>query len=345
MYKSFAPPPDAVTTIVVHKTDWHDKLKAVSSLNAVNGVTLSADLPGVVDKIHFESGKPVKAGEVLVELQTAQEKAQLQAAQAKRDFAYLTLNRAKTLLQKQTNSQAEFDTAQANFNEADADVALAQASISRKTIRAPFDGQLGIRKINLGQYLNPGEPIVSLESLDPLYVNFSLPQQNFSDVKLGDKIEVTSDATSSQLTFEGTVTAIDPLVDPFTRNFQLQGTIPNSDQKLRPGMFVNVEVVLPTLEHLLTVPATAIKYAPYGDSVFVISQLKDKDGKAFTGVQQMFVKLGAHHGDLVSVVSGLNDGVEVVTSGVFKLKNNGPVSVDNSLVKPGNDINPNPPES
>ena len=348
---AFIPPPAAVTTYTIHPAQWQPTQRAIGSLQAVQGVTVSADLPGIIKDILFESGTTVKKGDLLVRLVTDQEQAQLEAAEANRDLMVYSLKRAKDLREKNTNSQSELDTADANERSAEASVANAKAAIERKTIRAGFDGVLGIRKANVGQYLNSGDPIVSLQSMDPIYVNFSLPQQNLKDFGVGSAVEVRTDATGAQV-FAGKITAINSLVDEATRNFQAQATIANHDGKLRPGMFASVDVLEAGNQNVLPVPASAISYAPYGNSVFVLvrDMKPDKgdpnhpDGKPYLGVVQHFVTTGQTKGDLVAVLKGLKEGDEIVSSGVFKVRNKGAVKVNND-VQPDAQDNPRPEES
>lgn len=345
---AFTPPPSAVTTVVVHPAQWQPTLHAVGSVEAVQGTTVSADLPGIVKEINFESGKAVRKGDILVRLVTDQEQAQLEAAQAQRDLAVYTLKRQRDLREKNTNSQSDFDNAEANERQMEAMVSNARGAVDRKTIRAPFDGVLGIRRVNLGQYLNSGDPVVALQSMNPIYVNFTLPQQNLRDFGAGSAVEVRTDATGDT-TFQGKVTAINALVDEATRNFQAQATLANPEGKLRPGMFALVDVPqVDKVGSVLPVPGSAINYAPYGNSVYVVTRdmvdPKDEKKKKFLGVRQQFVKLGQSKGDLVAVLSGLKDGDEVVSSGVFKLQNSAPIQINNS-VKPEAQENPNPEES
>jgi membrane fusion protein (multidrug efflux system) len=342
-YTSMPQPPQAVSTSVVQPQDWPVALKAIGSLEAVNGVVLSADLPGVVGRINFESGASAKTGDVLVQVSVEQEEALLKSAEAKRDLAAVTLSRQKELWAKQSAAKADYDTAEANYRDMVATVANAQATITRKTIKAPFDGVLGIRKVQLGQYVNSGDQVVSLQSLDPIRVNFSLPQQALANIHAGSPVRVTSDATGEQV-FSGTVNAINSKIDEVTRSFSAQATFANADLRLRPGMFVNVEVVLPDKQAVLPVPASAINYAPYGDSIYIVQETKDKDGKSQKTVRQEFVKTGTTRGDLIAVLSGLKAGEEVVTSGVFKLRNGIGVIVNNS-VKPGSDPKPKPADT
>jgi membrane fusion protein (multidrug efflux system) len=339
----FALPPAAVTTIVVHQASWQPTVRAIGSLEAVQGVTVSADLPGIVKDILFESGKPAKAGDVLVRLVTDEEQAQLASAEAQRDLKVVSLQRQKDLLKVKSAAQSDYDTADAEYRQAEAALAQAKAVIDRKTIRAPFDGQLGIRLVNIGQYLNSGDKVVPLQSVDPIYVNFTLPEQNMSTFGVNTGVQVRTDATGDSV-FEGKITAINSQVDTATRNFQAQATVANPGGKLRSGMFANVDVLLADSSSVLPVPSSAISYAPYGNSVFVVTQLKDEHGKSYLGVSQHFVKLGQTRGDLVAVLSGLKAGDEVVSSGVYKLQNNAPVLINNT-VQPGAEEAPNPEES
>jgi membrane fusion protein (multidrug efflux system) len=329
MMAKMAPPPAAVTTGIVASEQWQPALTAVGSLKAVNGVTVSTDLAGIVSEIAFQSGTRVKKGDLLIKLDTQQEQAQLRSAEARRDLAKVNLERQRQLVKDGAVAQSEFDAADTEYRRAVAAVDEARALIARKTITAPFDGVLGIRQVDLGQYLNVGAPIVALQSVDPIYVEFALPQQNLQQIAVGKTVRINA----ADLTGEGEITAIDSRLDEATRSVMVQGTIHNPDGKLRPGMFVNVEVFLPA-QAVLSIPASSVSYAPYGDSVFVV-----KDGH----VQQRFVKLGPTRGDQVAIVAGLKEGDEVVTSGAFKLRNGQPVQVNNS-VQPGNEANPNPPQ-
>ncbi len=337
---SFAPPPAAVTTTVVKTQTWQPVLGAIGSLKAVNGVTVSTDMAGIVSQIGFESGATVKKGQLLLTMDSQQEEAQLHSAEAKRDMAKLSLERNRELVSKKAVSSAEFDNAQSQFRDTEAAVEQAKAVIARKRIVAPFDGVLGIRMVNTGQYLNTGMGIVPLQSLDPIYVEFALPQQHLATVEVGKKLRVT--ASGSGETFEGEITAIDSQVDETTRNIMVQGTANNPERKLRPGMFVNVEVLLPEKGDVIAIPSSSISFAPYGDSVYVVKE--GADGKGGKEVQQQFVKLGPTRGDQVSILSGLKAGDEIVTSGVFKLQGGAPVKVDNS-VQPGNELNPKPADT
>jgi membrane fusion protein, multidrug efflux system len=340
---SFQPPPEAVTSIVAHREQWPATLSVIGTMEAVHGVTVSADLPGQVERIDFESGKSVHVGDVLVELDTRQERAQLASLEAQRDLARVSYDRAQQLVDQGVISRVEYDQATSQRKATEANVAEVRATIDRKTIRAPFSGILGIRQVNLGQYLSAGQAIVSLQALNPIYVNFGVPQQTAGQVPVGRALRVTKEDLPSAA-YAGQVTAIDSVVNEATRNIQIQATLPNPEGKLRPGMFVQVEVSLGAGSSIIALPASAINYAPYGDSVFVITDLKDPSGKTYRGVQQRFVKVEGAHGDQVAVISGINPGDEVVTSGVFKLRNGAAVQVNNK-VQPGNNPAPKPEDT
>jgi len=340
---AFQPPPETVTSIVAQREVWPATTAVIGTMEAVHGVTVSADLPGTVAAINFDSGKSVRAGEVLVELDTRQERAQLAALEAQRDLARVNFGRMQQLVNEGVISRAEYDQATAQQRQTEANVEEIRATIARKTIRAPFSGILGIRKANLGQYLSAGDAVVPLQSLNPIYVNFGLPQQALGQVRVGGSLRITSEDLAGQV-FTGRVTALDSVVDPATRNVQVQATLANPEGKLRPGMFVQVEVVLGASRSVIELPASAISYAPYGDSVFIITDLKDPKGQTYRGVRQQFVKVEGSRGDQVGVVSGVNPGEEVVTSGVFKLRNGAAVQVNNK-VKPENNPAPKPEDS
>lgn len=342
MAQVWQPPPEAVTTIAASQEQWPATMNIIGTVAAVQGVTVSADLPGIVEKIAFESGRSVQAGEVLVTLDVSQERAQLAAADAQRELARLNLDRMSQLREKQVVSQAEFDRATAEFKQAEARAGEIRAIIDRKQIRAPFTGALGIRQINLGQYLTAGDPVVPLQSLDPVYVNFSVPQQELGELKIGSTVKVAAESVA--VIAAGKVTAINSVVDQATRNVQIQAVFRNPGGRLRPGMFVEVEARLGNGTSAIALPATAVSYAPYGNSVFVVTDLKGPNGKTYRGVEQRFVKLGGSRGDQVAVVSGLKTGEVVVTSGVFKLRNGASVEVNNDI-RPGNDPAPKPEDS
>ena len=340
---SFQPPPEAVTTLVAQSESWPATLSAIGTVAAVQGVTVSADLPGTVARVAFESGRGVRKGDVLAELDTRQERAQLAAIEAQQELARLNYNRLKGLLADRVISQAEFDRAAADQKETDARLGEVHATIERKTIRAPFDGVLGIRLVNLGQYLAAGEAVVPLQSLHPIYVNFGVPQQDIGQIRVGPRIQVTARDVAG-VEFSGRVTAIDSIVDQATRNIQVQATLPNTAGQLRSGMFVQTELLFGASRSVVAVPASAINYAPFGDSVFVVTDLEGQKGETYRGVRQQFVKLGGSRGDQVAIVSGVSAGDEVVTSGVFKLRNGAAVVVNNK-VQPSNKRAPKPEDS
>jgi len=340
---AFQPPPEAVTTIVARQEQWPASLNAIGSVAAAQGVTVAADLPGLVDKIHFESGQAVHAGDVVIELDTRQEKAQLAAAEAQRNLGRINYERLHGLVQDGVISQAEYDQADAERSSSEARAQEIRATIARKTIRAPFSGTLGIRQVNLGQYLAAGAPIVPLQSLHPVYVNFAVPQETARQARVGSKVRITADDLPGAV-LEGRLTAIDAVLDERTRNVQVQATFTNADGRLHPGMFVKSELATGAARSVLTLPTSAISYAPYGDSVFVVTDLKDSSGRGYRGVRQQFVKVQGTRGDQAGVVSGINAGDEVVTSATFKLRNGAAVHVNNK-VQPGNNPAPKPEEN
>lgn len=339
---SFQPPPEAVTTVVAKQETWPSTQSAIGTVVASQGVEVSADLPGIVERISFSSGAAVRAGQVLVQLDTSQERAQLAAAESQRDLARLNLDRMKGLSAQGIIPQADYDRAAAEARQGEARVGEIRATIERKIIRAPFSGILGIRKVNLGQYLAGGDPVVSLQSLRPVYVNFSVPQQAVGRLQAGTEVRVTAEGQSFEET--GRITAVDSIVDEATRNVQVQATFANRDGRLRPGMFVEVQATRGESRLVIALPASAISYAPYGDSVFIVEDVKGPDGKTFRGVRQQFVKLGGARGDQVAVVSGVKPGEEVVSSGVFKLRNGAAVQVNNAI-RPSNSPEPRPEDS
>jgi membrane fusion protein (multidrug efflux system) len=311
-------------------------------VTAVQGVTVSADLPGIVARITFESGMHVQEGDVLVELDTRQEQAQLAAAEAQRELARLNFNRLEGLVTEGAISRAEYDQAAAEQKQTEARVGEIRATIERKIIRAPFSGILGLRQVNLGQYLSAGDPVAPLQSLDPIYVNFGVPQQDAEEVRVGRTVRITTGEGNA--TFAGRVTAINSTVDPATRNIEVQATLANARGILRPGMFVQTEIILGASRAVVPLPATAINFASYGDSVFIVGDMQSPDGQTYRGVRQQFVKVEGSRGDQVAVVSGVKQGDEVVTSGGFKLRNGAAVVVNNE-VQPPNNPAPKPEDS
>ena len=342
-FAAMQPPPEAVTTSVARSEEWPSTLDAIGTVAAVQGVVVSADLPGLVDRIAFESGKSVQASDLLVQLDTRQEQAQLAAAEAQLELARVNFDRMTGLVGEDAVSRAEYDAAAAAHKQAEARIREIRATIERKTIRAPFSGVLGIRQVNLGQYMNGGDAVVPLQSLDPIYVNFGVPQQDTGQVQIGRKVDVRL-ADRDDAAWSGRITALDAVVDPTTRNVQVQATLANRRGTLQPGMFVRTQVALGAHRSMIVIPATAISYAPYGDSVFIVSDMKDESGHSYRGVRQQVVKLGGARGDQIAVVSGIDTGAEVVTSGVFKLRNGVAVQVNNS-VQPSNKRAPKPEES
>jgi len=343
MSQSFTPPPEAVTTTIAKPESWNTTLSAIGTVAAAQGVTVSADLPGVIGEIDFDSGRAVNKGDVLVRLDTKQERAQLAAAEAQVTWTKLSFGRAQDMTSKGIASQEVLDRAAAELKQAQARVGEIRASIDRKTIRAPFAGVLGIRQVNLGQYLAGGAPVVTLQALRPAYVNFSVPQQELGKLPIGSAVEVKSDALGGT-TETGTIKAFESVIDEATRNIRVQAVFDNASGKLRPGMFVETRLARGGAANVIVLPASAISYAPFGDSVFIVEQVKGPDGKSYRGVRQQFVKLGGARGDQVGVLTGVKPGEEVVTSGVFKLRPGAAVIVNNS-VQPNNNAQPKPEDS
>ena len=337
-FAAMQPPPDAVTTIIAAQEEWPATLNAIGTVAAVQGVTVTADLSGIVSRISFDSGKTVQKGDVLVQLDTRQEEAQRSGAESQLQLARLNFQRMQGLVEQDAVSRAEYDAAAAAFKQAEARLGEIRATIERKTIRAPFSGVLGIRQVNLGQYLTGGDPVVPLQALNPIYVNFGVPQQEATEMHIGRGVRITVGELSGG-EFTGRISALDSVVDQTTRNVQVQATLANAGGRLRPGMFVQTQVTLGADRHVVALPASAINYAPYGDSVFVVGDMKNPKGQTYRGVRQQVVKLGAARGDQIAVLSGINPGEEIVSSGVFKLRNGAPVQVNNT-VQPGNSRSP-----
>ncbi|MEO0444228.1 MAG: efflux RND transporter periplasmic adaptor subunit [Pseudomonadota bacterium] len=331
--KNFSPPPLAISSAEVKAAEWENTLSAIGSLEAANGLVITADLSGRVSRILFEAGSDVKAGDLLIEQDTSTEKAQLRSATASVALARNNLERIDELYQKQVASKSEFDDAQTSYQSALADADNIRASIEKKSIRAPFDGSLGIRLVNLGQTINAGDPVVSLQATNQMFVNFFLPQQHFSRVDVDLPVRLVSDAVPGKV-FQGKINAIDPEIDNSTRSIRLQAIFANPDNELLPGMFGSIDVVLPERSSVLMVPVTAIQYATFGDSVFVIesqpSEGPDAAGQETLQVRQQFVKTGETRGDFVAVEKGLSAGERVVSAGAFKLRTGATVIIDNS---------------
>ena len=331
---SFSMPPEAITTVVAQEQQWPGSLTAVGTIKPVNGLTIRADLAGNVVSIGFESGAKMRKGDLLVQQNISEEQAQLRAAQARQQLTEANLRRFKGLLDKRVSSQSDYDATAAEYLQAQAKCQEISAVIEKKTIRAPFDGMAGIRMVNDGEYLQPGQQIVPFQSMSPIYANFTLPQQNLADVHIGSVVKVAPSGAAGKV-FEGKVTAVNSVVDEATRNFLVQATLENPEGLLRPGMYVGVEVVLPGTKPVLAVPATSISYAPYGDSVFVVKEMADEETKKkFTGVDQQLIKLGEARGDQVEILSGIHAGDEIASSGIFKLRPKASVKVNNQVQPP-----------
>jgi membrane fusion protein, multidrug efflux system len=350
-FANYQQPPEAVTTIRAEAQQWDASLSAIGTVTAVQGVSISADLPGLVERIGFDSGDTVRRGDVLVVLDTRQEHAQLAAVQAQLKLTRTQLDRMSGLREKGVTSQSELDNSQAAFEQAEARVGEIQAAIARKTIRAPFSGVLGLRQVDLGQYVSGGDPLVSLQAIDPIRVDFSVPQQQVGRLLPGTSVTVSAQVAdddagegSMSVTRQGKVTAIDSVVDEATRNIRVQATFENPQGMLRPGMFVEVSASTGDALDVLAVPVSAIAYAPYGDSVFVVERMEGPEGETYQGVTQHFVEVGPARGDLVAILSGIEPGSEVVTSGVFKLRNGAAVEVNND-VTPSAETAPTPENS
>lgn len=334
------PPPETVNSHVAEKQVWEKTLSSTASVVSAKGVALSNDAPGIVSRLHFESGKIVKQGELLVELDTSVERAQLASTRARRDLAETALKRSQRLVASGAETQAQLDADDSALKSLNADLAALEAQIARKSIRAPFAGKLGIRAVNLGQYLSPGTTVTTLEAEKSIYADFTLPQQELPNLKLHMKVRAFETGAVDKAV-EGEISAIDPAVDPSTRNVKVRASLP-ADSNLRTGMFVQVEVVRPERAEVVAVPLTAIVHASYGDSVFVVKDKALPSGKPGKAAEQKFVRLGGTRGDFVAVEQGINAGEEVVSGGGFKLRNGSPIIVNND-VKPKPELNPRPP--
>jgi membrane fusion protein, multidrug efflux system len=331
------PPPEAVSAARAEKQTWEGTLSAVASVASVKGVSLSSDASGTVSKINFESGAVVKQGQVLVELDTSVERAQLASIRARREHAQIDVKRTRALAAAGVVSTAQLDADEAESKSLNADARALEAQIQRKTVRAPFSGRLGIRAVNIGQYLAPGTPVTVLESPESVYVDFTLPQQDLNSISAGMPVRARLDANDARAV-EGTIAAIEPAIDQATRAVKVRVSVPNKDDSLRPGMFIRVEVILPTRPEVVAVPATAVVHASYGDSVFIVESKRDggkevmgPGGKPLKIARQQFVKLGGTRGDFVAILKGVTPGQEVVTAGAFKLRNGMPVTVNNNV--------------
>ncbi|MGO9137704.1 MAG: efflux RND transporter periplasmic adaptor subunit [Syntrophales bacterium] len=334
-------PPSTVTAMKAELRIWQPQLKAVGSLRAVRGVDVTSEISGLVRTLHFKSGDDVKAGQVLVQLNADADIAQLRSLEAAAELAGTVYVRDRKQFEVQAISQATLDADMADLKSKRAQVAQQVALVDKKTIRAPFTGRLGISTVNPGQYINPGDKIVTLQSLDSIYCDFLLPQQELSRMSLGQKVIVTSDTYPGR-TFNGRITAINPQVDAATRNFQAEATLANPKHELLPGMYASVEVQAGSVERHLTLPQTAVTYNPYGDTAFVVEESgKGPDGKPLLAVRQTFITVGGTRGDQIAILKGIKEGDMVVTSGQIKLKNGSPVIINNQ-VQPTNEAAPQP---
>lgn len=337
--EQMAPPAESVATAKVEPRMWTPELRAVGSLSPVQGVTVSAELSGVVRRIGFENGAPVGKGDLLVQLDVELEQAQLRSAEAQAELARLDMDRARQLRGQNAIAQSELDTVDSRHKQATAAVEALRATIAKKTLSAPFAGRAGIRQVNLGQFVDAGKPIVTLQSLDPIYADFFLPQQRLAELRTGLAVRIETDAFPGR-NFDGKLHAINAEVEAATRNVWVQASLPNPEGALRPGMFVRVAVLLPRQERLLTIPGTAVLHAPYGDSVFVVETAEN----GAQVVRQRFVRLGPPMGDFVAVTQGVKENEEVVSAGAFKLRNNMPVTVNNA-VGPESRLRPEPDDT
>jgi membrane fusion protein (multidrug efflux system) len=337
-------PVETVTSAVAKEEDWAPALSSVGTISAVQGAVVATELGGTVSEVGFPNGGEAKKGDVLLKLDASSEEAQFNTAKADLELSRSDLQRAKDLVTRKVISKAELDSAESKFKQKEGTVANMQAMIQKKEVRAPFDGQLGIRLVNVGQTINAGQQVVSLQALDPLFVDFAVPQQNLPSLVQGLEARVRTDALGDRV-FVGKVTAINSAVDTATRNVSVQVTLDNQDHALKPGMFAKIEIILPTKQKTLVVPGTAVSYAPYGDSVYVIEKKKDeKTGKESQTIRQAFVRVGEARGDFVSITAGIKAGETVVGTGVFKLRNGMAVTINNDLA-PKPQLNPTPTDS
>jgi membrane fusion protein, multidrug efflux system len=331
------PPPEAVGSFVSRHDSWQESLDAVGSITPARGVTLSNDAPGVVSGIHFESGAVVKEGQLLLDLDSNVEKSQLASVEARKELAQVNATRTRALVSSDAIARSQQDTDDSVVKTSRSDLTLLQAQIARKVVRAPFSGRLGIRQVNLGQYLNSGTAIATLESTTTVFVDFTLPQQRLREIALGMPVRVTIEG-EGVAPADGSISAVDPSIDSATRSIKLRASIPNGDEKLLPGMFAQVSVLLPGAHDVVIIPVPALVHASYGDSVFIVEDRKDGPGKT---ARQQFIKVSETRGDFVAVSQGLTVGQEVVTAGAFKLRNGAPIVVDNT-VQPKPELSPHP---
>lgn len=333
-FAHYTPPPETVSASSARTETWQPTLSAVGNITAVNGVELSPEVPGVIERFAFESGQVVKKGDLLIQLDDSGDKADLAGLKAQLELARINYARQQTLRKQKLGSPSDLDTARTLLRQAEANVVSKETVIAKKAIRAPFAGRLGIRKVNLGQYVAPGTPLVSLQSVDPVYVDFALPEQHIHEVHAGQTVRVSVDAFPGEV-FTGKITAVDAEVDPRTRNLSLQATLDNPQQRLQPGMFAAVKVLLPAQEQVVTLPRTAISYSLYGKSVYVIEERPakkdDKNDAPVLVARQRFVETGQERGKEVAIVRGVKAGERVVTAGQLKLHDGAHVRIDNSV--------------
>jgi membrane fusion protein (multidrug efflux system) len=337
------PPPETVSTVPVTTERWDRSIESVGSLRAVQGADLSTEESGVVSKIFFENGAEVKAGDLLVELDTDTEQANLRSAEAEQQLASTVYERTRRLRENNTVPQSDLDTAESQLRKMSALVEQLKATIRKKQINAPFGGRLGIREVNLGQFVDQGDKIVSLQSLDPIFVDFLLPQQLIAGLTPGSPLRVLTDVYPSKV-FDGQLTAVNAEIDPVTRNIRLQGTLKNPGGLLRPGMFGRVQLSLGEAEEVTAIPLTAVIAATYGDSVFVVTQKEDAEGAKQLVAEQRFIRTGRTEGDFVAVTEGLKPGDIVVSAGAFKLRNGSAIEVNNDMA-PRPELAPRPEDS
>ena len=341
---SMESPPIAVSAMPASKQAWMPEFQAVASLQAVQGVEVTGEVPGLITAIHFQSGQKVKQGDLLLELDMSTDRAQLQSLKAAEDLARAQYARQQNLVQRDMAPQSDLDEAEAKFKQAQAEVRKQQALIDKRQIRAPFDGVLGLRKVEKGQYMQPGIPIISLQNMQPIYVNFSLPQENLHQVSLGQHIELSVD-TWPDRTFKGQITAFDSKISSTSRNIRIQATLPNADEVLRPGMYGQVTVQFGQPQEVITLPQTAISSNPYGDVVFVLTQVEDSaHGADLYQASRRFVHTGLNRGDQVAVTQGIEENDLVVTTGGHKLRE-GAKAIINNQVEPSFSPDPEVPNT
>lgn len=335
-------PPQTVTTMVAAYEEWQPQLSAIGTLRAVRGVDLAFEVSGRVTQVNVASGQEVKAGEVLIKLYDADDQAKLRQLEANAELARIQLARTQKQLQVNAVAQSQYDTDYANARSLEAQVAEQKALIVKKAMTAPFAGRIGIVTVNPGQYANPGDKLLTLQQLDPIYVDFYLPQQELGRLKPGQPVSARSDAYPD-MGFVGRVTAVDPRVDADSRNVHVEAVFANSERRLVPGMYVTVSLQTGSPERHITLPQTSVMVNPYGDTAFLVEEGKDAEGKPVLTAKQVFVTLGSKRGDQVAILNGIAEGQTVVTSGQLKLKNGTKILVNNS-VQPTNDPNPKPQE-